>query len=196
MKDIHFYSGRLGNELFRDAYIYSQFRDGKIPDVYVQDYRLFEKYADELKERYGEGIGFLPYVSIHVRVGKNPANPDEPAYKDNPFYTNLLDTDYYDKATALFPGKKFLLFSDNPEYAKGFFWKEIEDGTVKVVEGGTELEDFNQMASCEHNIIANSSFSWWAAFLNMHPNKVVVAPKNWYADGQERTLLPPSWTRL
>lgn len=185
MIDIHNFSGRLGNEMFRHAYLYSQARDGVIPDVYVQDERYFEKYADEIKTLFGSGIGFLPYVAIHVRRGD---------YVNNKFYVDLSQTDYYEQAIAMFPGKKFLVFSDDVVFAK----KRFPSENFQVMEGGTELEDFNQMASCEHQIIANSSFSWWAAYLNPNPSKIVVAPsvKHWYTDNVERTICPKNWRRI
>lgn len=192
MKDIHFYSGRLGNEMFRDAYLYIQMREGLIPDVYLQDYKYFEKYKDEIKQRYGEGIGFLPYVGVHVRRAKNPINPEEPAYLENPFYVNLCETDYYEQAMAMFPDKEFLIFSDDPEYCKNRF----KGDNIKVIEGGTDLEDFNQLASCESIIMANSSFSWWASYLCSNPSKIIIAPKNWYSDEIQRTFCPPEWILL
>lgn len=185
MIDVHNFSGRLGNEMFRQAYIYAQMRDGVIPDVYLQDEKYFEKYADEIKKMFGDGIGFLPYVSIHVRRGD---------YVNNPFYVDLTKTDYYDDAIAMFPDKQFLIFSDDPEFAKQNFIGKM----FQVMEGQTELEDFNQMASCEHNIIANSSFSWWAGYLNPNPSKIVVAPsvEHWYSDNVERTVCPKNFIRI
>lgn len=194
MIDIHVLSGRLGNELFRDAYIYSQMRDGKIPDLYIQDYRFFDKYKDEIKQRYGEGIGFLPYVGVHVRRGGNPINPNEPKYSDNLFYVNLSKTDYYERAMAMFPDKKFLVFSDDTSWCLN---QDIfEKDNVQVMEGGTELEDFNQLSSCESVIMANSSFSWWAAFLCPNPAKRIIYPKDWYSDKIQRTICPPEWTAI
>jgi len=54
------------------------------------------------------------------------------------------------------------------------------------------------MSLCQHNIIANSSFSWWGAWLNANPNKIVIAPKQWFASGHHDTkdLIPQAWVRL
>lgn len=185
MRNIHDFSGRFGNEIFRDAFIYALVRDGVIPDVYLQDEKYFKKYEDEIKQRYGDGIGFLPRVGVHVRRGD---------YVNNPFYVDLCATDYYERAMALFPGRQFAVFSDDTKFCKERFKGE----NIKVVEGGTELEDFNMLASCESIICANSSFSWWAAYLCPNPAKKIVAPsvKNWYTDAQERTVCPSQWIRL
>lgn len=179
--------GRLGNRLFQLAYIYAQAKHGHIPDIYVQDYRHFEPYIEDLKQWWGEDIGFLPYVSIHVRRGD---------YVNNSFYVDLTETDYYEQAMALFPHKNFLVFSDDPVFCKTLPLFQAKN--VQVMEGGTELDDFNMQSSCESNIIANSSYSYWCAILNPNPGKTVVAPSvtNWYRDGVERTICPPEWKRI
>jgi hypothetical protein len=187
-------TGRLGNQLFQYAYIYAQAREGNISDTFLQDPKYFEKYADEIRQIYGEGIGSLPQVSIHYRRGTNPHNPNEPKYSENPFYVNLSKTDYYEKAIEMFPDRDFLVFSDDVGEAK----EKFKGGRFKVVEGQTDIEDFNMMASCQSNIIANSSFSWWAGYLNKHVDKVVVAPskEHWYNSGIELTVCPPQWIRI
>lgn len=186
-------TGRLGNRMFQIAYLYSQFKAGVIPDLYLQDPVYFENHAESVKQLFGEGIGYLSQVGVHIRRASNPVNPKEPAYHENPFYVNLSDTDYYEQAMALFPGEKFLVFSDDPEWCKEKF---KDNPNVQVMEKGNEIEDFNLLASCKDQIIANSSFSWWAAYLNPNHSKKVIAPKAWYADGVERTKCPPEWVRM
>ena len=183
--------GRLGNRMFQGAFLLAQAR--KLgTDIYFQDPAYFQEFEEELRQLFGEGIGYLNQVGVHVRRGANPINPNEPKYSENSFYTNLCDTDYYEKAMALFPDEKFVIFSDDPEYCKERFTGE----NIQVMEKGNEIEDFNLLASCKSQIIANSSFSWWAAFLNPNPSKVVVAPKQWHTDGIERTKIPTSWQRI
>lgn len=193
MRHPDFYAGRTGNRLFQLAYLYAQTKSGAIPDWYLQDYRYFQEYADEIKNLFSDGIGYLEQVGVHVRRGKNPANPAEPKYSENKFYVNLGDSDYYEKAMALFPGKNFVIFSDDPEWCK----KKFQGDNIQVMERGDDIEDLNLYASCESQIIANSSWSYWGAFLNPNPAKKVVAPKSWYSDGDnDRTVCPPEWIRI
>lgn len=184
--------GRLGNKLFQYATLYAHAKDLGV-DFYFQDEKYFKKYENEIKELFGEGIGFLDFVAIHVRRGANPINPDEPNYSDNPFYVNLSETDYYKNAIALFPKDNFLVFSDDPEWCKKNFF---DFKRFQVMEKGDEIEDFNLMASCKSQIIANSSYSFWAGWLNPNPAKKVVAPKEWYRDGINRTVIPETWIKI
>lgn len=198
MRDPRITFGRLGNSLFQYAYIYAQMKRGEIPDIFLQDPKYFEEYADEIKALFSDGIGYLPYVAMHVRRGKNPINPDEPAYSENPFYVDLMKTKYYADAIDQFPRRKFLIFSDDMEFAKANFQGEI----FGYDESETDLEAFNKFASCESHIIANSSWSYWGAYLSpKHKGieKKVIAPsvEHWYSDHNEtRTVCPPEWVRL
>lgn len=193
MRNPDFFTGRLGNRMFQIAFLYADAKRGLIPDWYLQDPKYFHGYRDEIKQLFGEGIGYLEQVGIHIRRGANPVNPAEPKYSENPFYVNLCDTDYYERAMEKFPDDDFLVFSDDPDWCKEKF---KDNKRVQVMEKGDEIEDFNLLASCKDQIIANSSFSWWAAYLNPNPSKRVIAPKQWYADGVERTKIPNEWEAI
>ena len=184
--------GRLGNRMFQMAFLYAESRRRGV-DFYFQDPKYFEGYEEEIKQLFGEGIGYLDQVGVHIRRAGNPINPSEPKYSENPFYIDLTSTDYYERAMSMFPKDNFLVFSDDPEWAKEKF---KDNPRVQVMEKGDELEDFNLLASCKHQIIANSSFSWWAAFLNPNPSKKVIAPKQWYSDNLQRTKLPDNWITI
>lgn len=186
-------TGRLGNRMFQIAYLYAQVKKGEIPDWYLQDPKYFEGFESEIKAILSPGIGYLTQVGVHVRRASNPINPSEPKYAENPFYFNLSESDYYERAMALFPNEKFVVFSDDPDWCKEKF-KNNPD--VQVMDRSDEISDFNLLASCKHQIIANSSFSWWAAFLNPNETKKVIAPLQWYADGIERTVCPKEWIRI
>ena len=194
MKDPRITFGRLGNSLFQYAYIFAQAKEGNIPDIYIQDPKYFEKYEKEIKELFGEGIGYLPYIAIHLRRAANPINPLEPKYNENPFYYDLSKSGYYIDAINLFPNRKFLVFSDDLPFAKIYF----EGDKFAFDESGDDIESFNRMASCDSQIIANSSFSWWSAYLNPNHSKKVVAPgpDKWFADGIKRVGYPQDWVIL
>jgi len=165
MRKITELTGRMGNQMFQFAYIYSQMKEGIIPDVYVQDAYYFAYYEKDIKKLYGEGIIPNDYIAIHVRRGD---------YVNNPYYTDLASTDYYEKAMAEFPNENFMIFSDDIKWCKSRFGMYIKN--IRYSEGKDEITDFNLMAGAKGLIMANSSFSWWAGYLN---EGKVVAPKSW-----------------
>ncbi len=176
--------GRLGNNLFQWAFLYTLTKEGVIPDWYLQNEMYFGKYRDEIKQALSEGIVKDTRVAIHVRRGD---------YVDNDFYVDLLKTDYYSRAMAEFPDKKFVVVSDDIEFCKGQdVFKDCDFST-----NDSEEDDINLIASCAGQIISNSSFSWWGAFLSPHGGKVITpSVTNWHKDGFERTVCPPEWVRI
>ena len=171
--------GRLGNSLFQYAFCYAYAREHNI-DFYYQDIKFFEKYQDEIKVLFGQGIVPINQVAIHIRRGD---------YVNNPFYVDLMETDYYERAMAMFPDDEFLVFSDDIEWCKN----KRTFSNCEFAENNTEIEDLNLMAGCKGVIMANSSFSWWGAFLS---NGKVIAPKQYYSDGVERTKLLEKWIKI
>jgi hypothetical protein len=182
--------GRLGNQMFQYSALYKLAKDNNT-DFYFQDPKWFKGCEDEIKKLFSDDIGYLPYVAIHLRRAGNPINPNEPNYSDNPFYYDLSKSGYYIDATNLFPGRKFLVFSDDIAFAKMYF----EGDKFAFDESENDIDAFNRMASCDSQIIANSSFSWWAAYLNPNHSKKVVAPgvDKWFADGIKRVGYPQDW---
>jgi hypothetical protein len=165
--------------MFQLAYLQAQVWDGKLPDIYVQDHKYFEHHAEWIKTLYGEGIEPIDQVAIHVRRGD---------YVDNHFYVDLMATPYYEDAMALFPGESFLVFSDDIKWCmQQKIFKDCD------FSGGDEIADLNAMAGCKGVIMANSSFSWWGAYLSKGK---VVAPKQWFSDNIERVGLLPAWIKI
>ena len=168
--------------MFQYAYLHAQVREGKIPDIYVQSEEYFKKYAHEVKAIFGANINIINMVAIHVRRGD---------YVNNLFYVDLMQTDYYQKAMDMFLDAQFLVFSDDIEWCK----KQPMFENCEFSEGNDEVTDMNLMAGCTGHIIANSSYSWWSAYIAPFTKKV-VAPKAWYSDGIQRTTCPTKWIRL
>ena len=158
-----------------------------IPDsTNLKGYYQTEKYFEHCKKEILDIFTFKPKikvkalerfpkvihdtVGIHVRVGD---------YAGLQQYHPICEPEYYQSAMKYFEDKEyyFLIFSDNIDYCKEMFGES--ENILYICNNEPEV-DMALMSICEHNVIANSSFSWWAAWLNKNPNKKVIAPKNWF----------------
>ena len=128
-------------------------------------------------------------VSLHVRRG------DYLKLKN----IGVLDVDYYISAVEHIRKNvekpTFYVFSDDLEWCKnslGFL-----DGCIYIDRTQGDIEDLKLMSFCKHNIIANSSFSWWGAWLNQNPNKTVIAPKGWHLnDPGSSNVILSDWVKV
>lgn len=136
-------------------------------------------------------------IAIHIRRG------DYVSDKITAEYHGSCSLDYYLEAIKLVTStnKDFTLvfFSDDSDWVEEQF-KDLPYSKIFVHHNMEEnsWKDMLLMSSCTHNIIANSSFSWWAAWLNTSPEKTVIAPKEWFKtkDLNTQTLLPEEWMKL
>jgi hypothetical protein len=134
-------------------------------------------------------------ISLHVRRGDYVSEA-----KNRSIYA-LCEPAYYEAAVARLrqagAGRVFA-FSDDPAWVAGELAPRL--GDVEIVDhnrGADSPQDMRLMAACRHHVIANSSFSWWGAWLDPRPDKRVIAPARWFADGRdESALLPAAWQRL
>jgi hypothetical protein len=87
-----------------------------------------------------------------------------------------------------------VIFSDDVEWCK----TEFNDPNYIISNLENPYTEMCAMSLCDHNIIANSSFSWWGAWLNQNPNTIVVAPRKWFVAGPQNTddLIPDTWIRI
>lgn len=135
-------------------------------------------------------------VAVHVRRGD---------YLRKPIileWHGVMGKEYYTKAFDLLNSKtkieKVFYFSDDPEWIEKelipIMPGEIISGDITT----NQFQDFYLMSVCKNNIIANSSFSWWAAWLNSNPGKIVVAPKRWFNKGpqDQQDIIPESWFKV
>lgn len=167
-----------------------------------QSWKYFEGAEEEIRKWLAVPVvdGYRDYVSIHVRRG------DYAQLADN---FPPVDTEYIDRALdEIFCEtncRKAIVFSDDMNWCKNNIPKIAERFQIEYSEGRNEWEDLSIMASCGHNIIANSSFSWWGAWLNTNPNKRVVSPShkwgNWFGrnNGVKHDcvdLIPPGWIEI
>ena len=128
-------------------------------------------------------------IGLHVRRG------DYIDFSSNSkIYINLFETGFYGRATEYmrnkYPKHKMKIFSDDIEWCK----KHFDNRKFEFSSNENTIDDFLEFASCEHQVIANSTFSWWAAWLNPNKNKTVIAPKKWYHNHwDESHLLLKEW---
>lgn len=120
---------------------------------------------------------------VHVRRGD---------YVNLQSYHGMPTMDYYRAAIERTGATNVLVFSDDPAWCKQNF-----DEDFTVMDGTTKYEDMQIMSSCKHAVVANSSFSWWAAWLRQ-TDGITVAPKQWFVDSNLdcRDIVPESWVRL
>jgi hypothetical protein len=147
------------------------------------------KFSEYINSRLNKKITFdaqiLPNinsVSIHIRRGD---------YIDNKFANKVhksLDIDYYLKAIKVFNINTtvFYIFSDDQKWVERFFLTRVDINYVFASKLGLgDLEEFFLMSKCHNNIISNSTYSWWAAFLNSRVNKTTISPSSWFNDGRD-----------
>lgn len=134
-------------------------------------------------------------VSIHVRRADYAAIPSARAYH------GLCEKKYYDRAVKILSEKlsrlRLFIFSDDETWAKKNLRYPFP--TIYIPrEPGKDYEDLHLMSLCQNNITANSSFSWWGAWLNKNQKKIVIAPKHWVATSKLNTndLIPESWIKI
>ena len=187
LKECHFYNKRdiIAPHIFEeerfhfDSRFFKKISDNMDFHGYFQSEKYFEHCKDAVRKEFtfkphivAEAEKFLePYkdkhlVSIHIRRGD---------YVPQPNFHPVCSIEYYKEAMKLFDDVQFVVFSDDISWCKeNFAFKNV------VYSENTSGVDMCIMSKCHDNIIANSTFSWWASWLNDSPSKKIVAPKIWF----------------
>ncbi len=195
----------IENEELFDKNVFS-FKD----DHYFEGYWQNEKYFEPIKQNINSIFSFKKPLnaesceaekqitsktaSIHIRRG-------DYLLKMNSFL-NVCDLAYYEKALQTLKGKteidRIIVFSDDSPWCRD----NLNTGNIPVVyadwnTGRDSWQDMYLMSRCMYNIIPNSSFSWWAAYLNPNPGKIVIAPAIWKKTaGNTKKELPANWIKI
>jgi hypothetical protein len=162
---------------------------------YFQNELYFKDYRDKIIELFQ-----VPYnpmkgvVGIHVRRGDYLLYPTKYITPDH---------DYLSRSIQYFTDmgyETFSIFSDDMPWCKEYFTRHYPFLGFTFHEGNDAGTDMSLLSSCEHQIISASTFSWWAAWLNQNPYKVVIAPKSWFGPGNNHLnssqIVPTSWIRM
>ena len=196
---------------------YSEHIKNKKPPVYLrgffQSYKYYSGYEEIVRDcfRFPESdldaenmqilnsIRSTKSVAVHIRRGD---------YINDKVTNNihgLCSLEYYQNAMKtmleLDSDMVFYFFSDDISWVRSNFQNYNEQAIfIKGNNGKNSWKDMMLMSNCDHNIIANSSFSWWAAWLNNNQDKKVIAPKRWFKDDEKERytydLIPQPWLRL
>lgn len=145
---------------------------------YFQSEKYFKSIEPEIRKIFSNGekvYGDENSVAVHVRRGDYVGNGTH----------RVLPVAYYRAAMGVIESEvdnpQYYIFSDDPRWATG----------------NDAFSDLMTMTRCKHHIIANSSLSWWGAWLCEYPDKKVIAPKEWFADGRStKDLIPDGWVRV
>lgn len=163
--------------------------------------KIFEFPLKELDDHNKEILEIIKKsnsISVHIRRGDYVTNKNTQKFHGN------CSLDYYRHSIEYFSANKdatFIFFSDDMDWVKQNF-KSLSFPKIFVDKnlGENSWKDMLLMSSCKNNIIANSSFSWWGAWLNLNKNKIVIAPKIWFANKKQQKLsediLPKEWIQL
>lgn len=206
---------KLKPRIFRENGLsYNKAFEGLGDNVYLQGYwqseRYFSQVEDEIRRDFeivtppdarnsallGE-LASLPAVSLHIRRGDYVADARTNATH------GTCTLDYYARAVELIAEKLgeapvVIAFSDDPEWVRENLKLGCEMRVMDHNDSDHNYEDLRLMSACRHHIIANSSFSWWGAWLNPSPDKIVVAPDRWFANPAlvNNDIWPETWIRL
>lgn len=184
----------------RDSYIICPFQNEKYFEKAVDEVRSafsFPTIEDEKNIELIKKLEAENSVSIHVRKGDG--------YATWPEFVGTCPLEYYKKAVSklqsIEANLKFYVFTDSPDWVRenfGWFDYTLVDWNPCV--GWGNHFDMQLMTHCKHNIIANSTYSWWGAWLNPNPGKVVIAPAEWFKlcskVKEQSDIVPLSWIRL
>lgn len=149
----------------------------------------FAQYADQIAQTE------CP-VSVHIRRGD---------YVNHPEFSQsfgFVGLDYYQTALAelnrRFVNARFFVFSDDPDWVAANLHLSAPHVYVRNSGPDADVDDLQLMSLCHHHVIANSSFSWWGAWLNPRPDKLVIAPRTWFRNKPTWNtvdLIPDTWLR-
>lgn len=194
-KDNHFFNKALfeySGYIFYEGYFQNEKYFKHIRESLLKSFSL-KAQLDEQNRSMLEKIKNTNSVSIHVRRGDYVTLD----------YVNKINgvcsIEYYQKAIKYIAKKiknpHFFLFSDDIEWLQENLKPDF-DFTIVDFNNNKGYFDLELMKNCKHNIIANSSFSWWGAWLNENSDKIIVAPKKWTNKRQKNRIVPDNWIKL
>lgn len=182
-------------------------------DIYLEGYWQSERYFKDVeslirqefsprRDLASENVSLAAMISARNAVSVHLRRGDYVSSAKTNAVHGVCSLDYYRHAAQLIArlvgDPSFFVFSDDPEWAMGNLHLGYEVEYVTNNLGKSDFDDFRLMTLCKHHIIANSSFSWWGAWLCRNADKRVIAPAKWLSAKEHNTkdIVPASWIRL
>lgn len=202
----------MNNEIFKlsnvkcieiiDTYHYNEIdldiKSNYFLNGYWQSEKYFKEYQDVIRKELVPSDEILEKlkktplldtntISIHIR---------RTDYVTSNGYHPVQTLEYYEEAIKTIGDYDYLfVFSDDIQWCKN----NLTFNNIIFIEGLSDVEDLWLQSLCKHNIIANSSFSWWGAWLNNNPDKKVIAPNNWFGSQvnlNTSDIIPKEWIKI
>lgn len=184
------------NSFSFDENLFDHCLDDTDIEGYLQSERYFKHIADDVKKDFTflktddtliEQINNEDIISLHIRRGDYVAQPN---------HHPVCSLEYYEESLSMLPHTACIVFSDDINWCKT---QEVfkNERFFFASENNTNLIDMYLMTRCSYHIIANSSFSWWGAWLA--DSKKIIAPRNWFGPALNHNtddLIPPQWERI
>ena len=182
--------------------------------AYLQGCWLTEKYFLDIKEQVKETFKFknindysksvaevivskTTTVSVHIRRGD---------YIKSDIHLNIDYFEYLQKAfkyfQSFFAEADIFIFSDDFDFTRRLFERfNIPSNRLHFIDGNKKSDSFNDMylmSVCKHNVTSNSTFSWWGAWLNNFEKKIIISPKDWFANDRfnDNSIVPETWIAI
>lgn len=184
----HYESLKLeGSDVLIDGFFQSEKYFTNNREHIMNLFSIDEFINNTINEKYNHILNSNT-TSIHIRRGDYLKYPD---------YHPLLSLEYFKNAIDLTKKDtdRFIIFSDDIEWCKQTFQGE----KFMFVENEKDYIELYMMSLCKNNIISNSTFSWWSAWLNLNEQKTVVSPKQWFGrliNEDASDIIPETWIRI
>jgi len=186
---------RSPENVYLNGFWQSEYYFEDVKDILLREFTIKTK-QDSVNEQISALIKSVNGVSLHIRRTDyvTDANVSQ--------FHGTCDLSYYERAVKIIAREvlspHFFVFSDDIAWAKKNLRLKYPTEFISHNDSTKDFEDLRLMSECDHHIIANSTFSWWGAWLNKKDDKIVIAPDRWFNDERVNTkdLIPNKWIRV
>jgi hypothetical protein len=185
---------KLRGDFYLDGYWQSEKYFANIDRLIAQEFTVKTPQTGRDKE-VAEQMSSCDSVSLHIRRGSYLTPPHNTVIEPRPltYYHRCVD-----RIAQTVKNPHFYIFSDDFQWVRNNLKLAYKTTFVDHNKSDKDYEDLRLISLCKHNIVANSTFSWWGAWLNKNPRKIVLSPAEWFKDTSlnTRDLTPESWVKI